>query len=390
MESGEMADHADGVTGTIAPLETAPRPSAIALPEPKTATLASTGDQTNSARGRLSGLDGLRAVAVVLVLFAHYGYTQHAGSLFDRLVEHGGFGVEMFFVLSGFLITFLLLREESSHGAISLRRFYARRAIRILPPLFFYLAVLLVATLLGYLFVPIEDLLAGVLFVRNYFGTSGETQHLWSLGIEEQFYLAWPALVVLLGQRWRVVFAVAAVALLPVWMNLSYVMAGGGENVNNWRTDLRLLPLMVGVLLALVLSSQAGRKSLTAPLITSSWVACAALVLVCLSVFTATFDIRIVRAFSPLISCFGVALIINYCVNRGDSWPTRLLEISVVAWLGRLSYSLYIWQQLFAPVVEPTTWYRAFPINLVGAFVCAMFSYYIVEQPLLRLRERLR
>jgi peptidoglycan/LPS O-acetylase OafA/YrhL len=376
-------------TATITPPET----SIAAVSETSVPAAASAEpDRVDHDRARLGGLDGLRGIALIAVLFGHFGQLDMAGGLFDRVIRNGGgFGVVLFFVLSGFLITHLLLREEANRGAISLAKFYARRAVRILPPLFLYLAGLLGLTLLGVVAVPMEDLLAGVFFVRNYLGSAtGESAHLWSLSVEEQFYLAWPFLLVLLGMRWRIVLVAAAVVVLPVWMDLVYRFAESHAAVNFFRTDLRLFPLMVGVLLALTWSSRTGRKYLTAPLLTSTWVASVTVVILGLAVFTGVRDVPIIRSFIPLVVCFGFALIINHCVNRRDSWVCWVLEISVVAWLGRLSYSVYLWQQLFCGFEGPPTWFREFPVNLTGAFLCGIFSYYVVEQPLLRLRDRLR
>ncbi len=123
---------------------------------------------------RLPGLDGLRGIAVLLDLLLHYCPHTATRTVLDRIIRRGGFGVEVFFVLSGFLITDLLLREERAHGHISIRLFYARRALRILPPLLLLLIFLAVARGWGGIQTPVRDLFAGLFFFRNYAGTSGE------------------------------------------------------------------------------------------------------------------------------------------------------------------------------------------------------------------------
>ena len=145
---------------------------------------------------RLPGLDGLRAIAVALVVF-HHLCSQGTLASWPRLaaaLKHGSFGVQVFFVLSGFLITWLLLREEQRSGTIDLRRFYFRRSLRILPPAFFFLGMMLLLTVFGLVSIGSRDFLFSFLFIRNAYGPGGspEVAHFWSLAVEEQFYLTWP------------------------------------------------------------------------------------------------------------------------------------------------------------------------------------------------------
>ncbi|MBV8782143.1 MAG: acyltransferase, partial [Phycisphaerae bacterium] len=154
---------------------------------------------SSSSPKRIESLDGLRALAIVLVLAFHMresGAFAHAW--INAVAAKGQFGVEIFFVLSGFLITMLLLREEQKHGRIDLKMFYIRRGFRILPPAMTYLLVVAVLAIVG-VSTASGDLATSALFVRNFFSWgSTDTGHFWTLAIEEQFYLLWPlALVVL-------------------------------------------------------------------------------------------------------------------------------------------------------------------------------------------------
>ena len=342
---------------------------------------------------KLPGLDGLRAVAVSLVLFAHFCPRFSAKPTLDRLVEQGGFGVEIFFVLSGFLITHLLIREEQTSGNISIRLFYLRRALRILPPLLAFLAFLALASALGAVNVPAIDMISGLFFLRNYIGTSLETGHLWSLAIEEQFYLIWPISLVFIGSvRWRLYLTAALVCLLPFWQNLSFRLAGGAQAVNGWRTDLRMEPLAIGALLALLLAVPTTRSLLTHRFVQGPWPAAGALIFLCLALLTNALDVPVLRAFLPTMMWLCVAVAINCSIHGRDSLLTTVLETKPLVWLGTLSYSLYLWQQPFAPRLPhvPTTWFRTFPVDLLLALFLATCSYYIIERPFLSLRGRLR
>ena len=145
---------------------------------------------------KLPSLDGWRAVSIGLVLVQHS--TMAAGfppalTPWIKRFDLGSLGVQFFFVISGFLITWLLLQEQARHGRISLKHFYLRRALRILPVYFFYLFVLGCLTRYeqpGYLWA------ANLTFTTNYFWPPEGTAHFWSLGVEEQFYLLWPGLLV--------------------------------------------------------------------------------------------------------------------------------------------------------------------------------------------------
>jgi peptidoglycan/LPS O-acetylase OafA/YrhL len=308
-------------------------------------------------------------------------------------VSRGGFGVEIFFVLSGFLITHLLLREETASGHISIRLFYARRSLRILPPVLCFLAVLAAAKAAGAIAVPTSDLVAGLLFIRNYDGTSAETGHLWTLAIEEQYYLLWPFLLLFVRGPWaRIVLTWAYVVLAPFWIQLNFRWAGGADNVNSWRTDLRMAPLAVGSLLALLPAVPWGGRVLEHRFVRGFGAAVAATGLLGIVLLTDTLHLPVLRAFLPTVSWLCVAVIINCLTRNPESWPTRVLGTQPVVWIGTLSYSLYLYQQPFAPNVPGSgpDLFRQFPVNLCCVAVLAVASYYVVEQPLLSLRGKLR
>lgn len=340
---------------------------------------------------RLPGLDGLRAIAVILVLLLHFCPPFPSGSFLNTIIARGGFGTDIFFVLSGFLITHLLLREEKSHGRITLRLFYFRRALRILPPLLLYLLFLFVVANTGAIYVPNQDFFAGLLFFRNFGGISKETAHLWTLGIEEQFYLAWPFLLVLIpGTRWRFALLAGVILASPFWRQLNYYFAGGAWNVDPWRTDLRIDPIAIGALLALMRFTPTTRKYLVYSSVRGLWLTGAALLFLSFALLTNLLEIRVFRAFLFSFNWMCVAIIINCAIQDGGSPLTSLLELGPLVWIGKLSYSWYLWQQPFASSIGMTPlWFRKFPLGLAFAFILAVCSYYCVERPLLGLRRKL-
>src|SRR5580704_2439818 len=172
---------------------------------------------------RIPGLDGIRALSIILVLFAHLG------DGVSRWAQYGGFGVEAFFVLSGFLITWLLCVEEDKRGVISLPSFYARRALRILPPAFLYIALASLLGLLGWANIVRNEPLYSIFFIRNLMANGGDhLGHLWSLAIEEQFYFLWPlGFLLLRSDRRRLFLAVALFIAAPFWQHMMFRLAGG-------------------------------------------------------------------------------------------------------------------------------------------------------------------
>ncbi len=302
----------------------------------------------------------MRAISILMVITSHLG-DNRAGFIY------GAFGVEIFFVLSGFLITHLLCLEERQHGRISVAGFYRRRVYRILPPAFFYLLCIAVLTS------PI-DLLQCVLFVRNLGHGPDFTAHYWSLSIEEQFYLLWPAGFLLLkNNRSRSKVVCILIAIAPLWRRIAGRLAGGTAMINSWRFDLRYDALLIGCCLALLLNTPLRRHLLR----WNRWSIFGAgltLIVSGLSVLPGTI--------SATVSYAGVALVI-LCAIQGSS----LLDCRPLVWIGKISFSLYLWQQLFC-MHSPLRLLGQFPVNVLCAFAMAMVSYYTIERFALHLRGR--
>jgi peptidoglycan/LPS O-acetylase OafA/YrhL len=335
--------------------------------------------------GYIPTLDGWRAIAILLVLVDHsifrtfrpYGWT---------LV--GGHGVEIFFILSGYLITGKLLEDDS------LPRFYTRRAFRILPIL---LAYLFVVSVLGFVLhrIPLlrSEVISSALFVRNYFvyltatstGVGWFTGHLWSLAIEEQFYLIWPLVLLSVGKGTPRRQALAVTLLFGFWTAI-YILVhvarlfhlGGWA----WIPHLNYAGLVVGCLLRIAFSDVRAVET-----INKIFTGRSALVVTILFVY-----IAMLHAGSTLLDPLFCGLAVCATLVEPNAWVGRMLELPFLRWIGRLSYSLYIWQQLFlafGETLRPFGFFSQFPINFASLLCVSCLSYYLLERPMMRLGHEL-
>jgi len=348
----------------------------------------------------LPTLDGWRAIAIIGVMICHAADApllarEGPGGFWHHLTRYGAEGVALFFGLSGFLITYRLLQERQRLGAIRLDHFYGRRLFRILPACLAYLLVVTALAGIGLLALHPEDLRSSFLFYRNYLAPerlgSWYTGHFWTLAIEEHFYLLWPGLLVLLGARralWASALLAGGVAFWR-WIEIRFnpTAAWFSDMALSVRTDIRIDGLLWGAFAALLLHDVVRERWLRR-LFSSrlTWGAMGVLAAVCLNRSVLPFN---AMWWALLIPFFFVGTVLHPTGPLG-----RLLESPALTWVGRLSYSLYLWQQLFlvGAVVErplPLGALQAFPLNILAAFACAALSYYGLEKPLVAVGKRL-
>jgi peptidoglycan/LPS O-acetylase OafA/YrhL len=355
--------------------------------------------------GHAPALDGLRGVAVALIVVFHFA---------GHYVLHGAtVGLDVFFALSGYLITAPVLDERRATGRVDLGAFYVRRACRLLPALLLMLtawtALLLVCHDQGWMgstpagdgsgrAVPVlpalKDVVAAVLYVANWDVVSGGTaaplQHLWSLSVEEQFYIVWPSalLLLLLLHRWlRQGLLLLAIALsfattLLLWQG------GEGKDRIYFGSDTRAASLLLGALCALVWhrrrsrGQQVGRWSAA-----RAWLGVGAFVVVLTEFHEGTF--RYVGM--PIVAALCVTQVMPYVVDRPRAWLARGLSLRWLVWLGQRSYGLYLWHYLWATWTHGLPLAAGMPLGVAGSLVCTVLSWRLVERPVIawsRSRER--
>lgn len=337
----------------------------------------------------IPSLDGLRAISVSMVVAAHMnGVLAHAIPFvpFWLYLSWGALGVQTFFVISGFLITHLLLKELNATGTVSLRRFYFRRALRIFPPLYAYLAVGLALTYAGVFPGTLKAFAAAATYTSNYLaGGSPLLEHTWSLSLEEQFYLLWPAALVLLGARKSIKLAVWVILLSPFSRIATYFLWFDHRSLLNGMLHTGLDSIMFGCLLALLWRDPRFNQWVQ-PFVSGRVATLAAgFVLVLSPMLSARFrgSYALVAGFTLNALCLSQILI--YVVRVPNSLPGKLLNTRVLRHLGVISYGLYLWQHLFT---RPNS-VRFVPWNLLAILICAELSHWLVEQPSFWLRDQL-
>jgi len=327
----------------------------------------------------------MRGISILLVLLAHAAGTAHFPVPF-WLFAHGPLGVQIFFVISGYLITSLLLEEQRKWGAIRLGLFYARRALRIFPASYCFIAITTLLSTLGLVSAGRNDLLHALTYTMNY-NSHGHWAlgHLWSLSVEEQFYLVWPFALRLLSVEAGLLGAVLVVVASPIVLAICNLAQVPGLSRIAMTFPLVADAIATGCVLA-ILQERWSWTTWFKPIMTSrlGLLAPAAVILV-------DFARPHPRLFWPLGE-WAVNLGICYCILRWSLFRApghRLLNRGWLPKLGVLSYSVYLWQQLVV-VPHSSAWIKAFPLNIILAISLGAASYYLLERPLLELRKRLR
>lgn len=341
-----------------------------------------------SSSSRIPCLDGLRAVSISAVLLAHLQGTQgfpSAGFL-QTLGDLGNLGVRVFFVISGFLITHLLLQEFRSTGSISLKAFYIRRTFRIFPAFYTFIAAVAVLGMVGVLVVKPADLLYAATYTINFVHRkSWVVGHAWSLAVEEQFYLLWPACVVLLGWRRSTFLAVAVLVISPLLRIGVWYLLPEFRGIITKAFPTICDAIATGCVLACLRDRLSASPRYLAFLQSPAFLVVPLLILASNAFASHT---RPDLLIGHSIRNIGIALCIDWCLRNAHSAVGRFLNLRPMVWVGTLSYSLYLWQQIFLNR-NSDAFYCAFPLNVILAFTLAALSYYLVERPFLRARVRL-
>jgi peptidoglycan/LPS O-acetylase OafA/YrhL len=337
----------------------------------------------------MPSLNGLRTISILIVLVSHLILLNfhHGSKLYIIPIFEGQLGVNVFFVISGFLITSLLLEEERTAGSISLKNFYIRRVLRIFPAYYFLLLVYWLLQRAGFLHIPLDKWLTTLTYTRYLNVGEYYTDHAWTLSVEENFYLFWP-LIFLLGDQWRkntakflflvvpfirfyvfYVHPVSWITILSPFVRIDAIALGCyialfkeeliQKCAGHWNT---LLVINLAVLCSIPFLGLLGRGNVLGVIMIS------------------------VGTYFGTLANLVIAFIILYSVFGPRNGWFRLLNSKPIIYIGVMSYSIYLWQQFF--VIKTDWWVTHFPQNIVCIAVASLFSRYAIEKPFLKLKSR--
>jgi peptidoglycan/LPS O-acetylase OafA/YrhL len=319
---------------------------------------------------RIPSFDGLRAVSISFVVVGHWAELKYHS---DVAGAFANLGVRIFFVISGYLITMLLLKERAQTSTIGLREFYVRRAYRILPAAFVFM---LVVFTIYWRELRWYHMAAAALYVANFdFAHPWFLGHLWSLSVEEQFYFLWPS-VLKKWYRHRIAILVGVVACGPLYRVACHFLGLRGRADETFPAVADVLA--VGCLLAIA----ERRIPKVKTKIKAKWAMLMLLPVVLVPVYAGILRFHLTALLLFVlwpIMHLSIAGLLLHVTQRPYWW----LNARPIVWLGKISYSLYLWQQLFVYGQHGKPWY-----GVVFALGVASASYYFVEMPMLRMRDR--
>ena len=331
---------------------------------------------------QIPALNGIRAFAVFLVVFCHAGMP----------FLPAGLGVTLFFVLSGFLITLLLIREQREHQGINVKAFYVRRTLRIFPAYFAFVAASFIADRLTGTYWSDGQLFSALTYTHNYYNAINDhpsisTAHAWSLSIEEQFYLIWPFLFLALSNKDRspTRFIAWTVLVIMGWRSFSFLYI---FNTPSWAYnafDSRADSLLIGCAFAYLVTNN---NPLTSYLVskTAWWHPFIIIVMAYYSNDEKLWHYTLGFTFESVLC--GIFIFQMIALIRTHPW--KWLEYRWVCWLGLISYPMYLYHILATRIAHKLVDGHIETLVLVVllTIVLAACSYYILEIPFLRLKKR--
>jgi peptidoglycan/LPS O-acetylase OafA/YrhL len=348
---------------------------------------------------RLQSIDGWRAISILFVLIQHSAAKDGWPILLkNKAIDAlGGVGVRFFFVISGFLITWLLIQEIYKYNTISIKSFYIRRVIRIIPVLLCFILICYFLEFFGVFQISRFDYLYTSTFMVDIFHTNAPFGHLWSLGVEEKFYLFWPVIFIYLFSKDmnKLIYFLAFIILLGPLLRAGIIFFNCSNYlIFNYHSFVIIYDgLALGCLGAIILTKYKNRITnyITGKLYL------VVLVSILLIVLPLSFWIfPVLKIFQPLqdtIQCLGFLILLIASIINPEFLLFRILNISIVKHIGLISYSIYIWMG----IVELSSdhlffvndYFTKFPGWIFSIIIISEISYYLIEQPIVNKKNQI-
>jgi peptidoglycan/LPS O-acetylase OafA/YrhL len=345
--------------------------------------------ETTTGMSNIPGLDGVRAISILTVMLSHSGLRFAPGVL----------GVTIFFFLSGFLITSLLLDEYGKHAAINIPQFYARRFLRLYPPLLVYIVTVLAGLLFLQRGVDIVGLAGALLYFANYLYAiqthhiDAFGPHLWSLSVEEHFYLFFPPLLLLLlNKRSPVIVILGVLSVVPLFLRLAVASTTDHlfyPQYTTAATEMRFDSILFGCITAIAVR-QPWRVSFINLATRRLTVGCAVVLLLAPEFVPSQFFRQTLRF--TLQNFALISLLLTAVYTPSLMAAKLILNNALVRWIAILSYSLYLWHmpvfEVIGRVVVSAPRTLVHVLGWLASFAIAFAIHLIVERPIMRLRKR--
>jgi peptidoglycan/LPS O-acetylase OafA/YrhL len=354
----------------------------------------------------------MRAISITMVLLGHLSRTLPSvitkNKLFsfflgsEGLLADGSLGVNIFFVISGYLITKLLIIERKKTGSVNLKDFYIRRILRIFPVFYLYIIVIIILktfyipklfesyTLVGFAAIYLWNY-AHLFHIHTTIRENGFRffGHFWSLSLEEQFYLIWPLMFIRLTNGTLTKVVVAIIVITPVIRIATYFFMPGSRGQMSMMLQTGGSTIFIGCLGAILENTTFFKEKITGVIYNNKLIVVIAIFLLVISpllfkFFGGVYSVPLGSTLNSL--CIAVLL---YWLVYVPSKVSDFLNKKIIIEIGILSYSLYIWQQLFL-TVRLHLWINQFPQNIFLVFAVASISYYAIEKPILQLKKRFK
>ncbi len=337
----------------------------------------------------IKGLDGLRAISILFVVISHL---LPAGlPIYETRYWHlisGTTGVQIFFVISGYLITLLLIKERKKYGNINLKYFFIRRFLRLLPPLIIFYILLIVAMSFGKIPENYIGFVYAIFYVYNYVPNTYYTYelgHMWSLAVEEQFYFTWPFL---LNRIKKLATLLKLIALLLVLSWLAYITLPHTSIAKNYHVLRWFIPaaspIFIGSGLALLMYYKTA--------LIEKWSKRYELLILGVILYASPIYVQPeMLIYSSIIQSFGIALWLLWISGNQGSKLVNTLEFVPLRYIGKISYGIYVYQGFFLRTGPGSEFYlQQYPVNIILTLLLAILSYELLEKNILKIKEKYR
>ncbi|MFA6276973.1 MAG: acyltransferase [Pedobacter sp.] len=334
---------------------------------------------------RISSLDGFRAISIILVVFSHFRFLDDFPEGLAGFAKQFDVGVTVFFVISGFLITTLLLKEYEKDNTISIKEFYIKRAFRILPVFLLYFLLICCLNYFRNIEITPSNFLHAITFTANFDQNKNWfIGHFWTLSIEEQFYLFWPLTLLFFKRNIKLVILFliiyswfVRVVVYKFHLNPSIFLHPFFSISDS---------ILIGALTAVL--KQENPKLFTNKIFRYRYLQILALLIIILFVYSSAYGklAYVSLPFGNTIIAICIMYIILSYIYPQNNLIFKFLNHRVMVHIGVLSYSIYIWQEFF--FTKEALLFNKFPLNIIAIYLISTASYYLWEKPFLNLRKR--